>query len=55
MLCKVTHSAGHVSANYHIVIFERSHMTVRNMQARCHVDALFAVDLLSLIDVDMPD
>ena len=55
MLCKVTHSAGHVSANYHIVIFERSHVTVRNMQARCYVDALFAVDSLSLINVDMPD
>ena len=55
MLCKLTHSAGHVSAIYRIVIFERSHMTVRNTQARCHVDTPFAVDSLSLIDINMPD
>ena len=55
MLCKLTHSAGRVSATYHIVIFERSHVTVRNTQARCRVDAPFAVDSLSLIDVDVPD
>ena len=36
MLCKLknqaklTHSAARVSAIYHIVIFERSHVTVRN-------------------------
>ena len=52
MLC---HSAGRVSANYHIVIFERSHMTVHYIQAYCHVDALFTVDSLSLTDVDIPD
>ena len=33
MLCEVTHSAGCISANYHIVIFERSYVTVRNICA----------------------
>ena len=55
MLCKLIHSAGHISAIYHIVILERSHVTVRNMQAFCRVDAPFEVDSLLLIDVDMPD
>ena len=55
MLCKLTHNAGHILAIYHIVIFERSHVTVRNTQARCRVDAPFAVDPLLLIDVNMPD
>ena len=57
MLCKHTHSAGRVSVIYHLVIFERSHVTVRNMQARCRIDAPFAiaVDSFTLIDVDMPD
>ena len=55
MLSKLTHSAGCVSAISHIVIFELSHMTVRNTQARCCVDAPFAVDSLLLINVDMPD
>ena len=54
MLCKHTHSAGRVSVIY---IFERSHMTVRNTQAHCRIDAPFAiaVDSFLLIDVDMPD
>ena len=49
MLCKLTHSAGRVLAIYHIVIFECSHVTVRNMQARCRVDAPFEVDSLLFI------
>ena len=55
------------------MIFDRSHVTVRNMQERCYcqqeslqayigwllsylssVDALLAVDSLSLTDVNMP-
>ena len=52
---KLTHSAGRVSVIYHIVIFERSRMTVRNTQVHCRVDAPFAVASLSLIDVDMPN
>ena len=55
MLSKLTHSPGRVSAIYHIVIFEHSHVTVRNTQARCCVDASFAVDSLLLINVNMPD
>ena len=55
MLCKLTHSAGRISAIYHIVIFERSRVAVRNMQVRCRVDVPFLVDSLLLIDVDMPD
>ena len=55
MLCKLTHSAGRILVIYHIVIFERSHVTVRNTLVRCRVDAQFAVDSLSLVDVDIPD
>ena len=56
MLCILTHSAGRILDIYHIVIFERSHVTVRNTQACCHIDALLHyVDLFSLIDVDVPD
>ena len=55
MLCKLTHSTGHVLAIYHIVIFEHSHMTLCNTQERCRVDASFAVDSLLLINVDMPN
>ena len=55
MLSELTHSAGRISVIYHIVIFERSHVTVCNVQAHCRVDAPFAVDSLLLIDVDMPN
>ena len=55
MLCKLINSAGCILVIYHIVIFERSHVTVLNMQAHCRVDTLFEVDSLLLIDVDMPE
>ena len=57
MLCEVTHSAGCNLANYHIVIFERSYVTVRNICASaltCRL-TVCAVDSLLLINVDMPN